>query len=342
MIECSGVCYFNTAEAVTGRLCHTDTARAAHSDIAQILLWNGKDELSDALLSSAVGVVFPNDISENAIKSASRLARFCRLPALGVDLPSGLSRDCIAILDSARSRLYVNPDLETINSYFGAHARECKPSTRALLETDRAVSISGTQYRGLVTQRQGDADEQKYYEHLCELADTNTGAELIAVANAADVDSFISDVRAIYRAGVWGRVSLLCTSVHTPKQADERVMMLHTVFRMLEGEGREFNGFIPKGLLVDAPLLLLSTPRHTVLDFFCVDFEKIRRLLTCSDDTGVGEAETVRYVEEFAKKAHGAALSLRGTESISKQTLSSLIENISPSSIYSKADRTKM
>ncbi len=334
MIECSGVCYFNTAEAVTGKLC--SSAKTGSSDTARILLWNGKDELSEALLSSAVGVVFPNDISENAKNTASRLAHFCRLPALGVTFPAELSSDSIAILDSSHAKLFVNPDLETINNYFGAHTRDKKPSIRYMLETSTAASVADTPYSGLVARAHHSLNEQKYYEYLCELADTNTGAELVACADASDTERFVADTRAIYRAGVWGRASLLCTSVFTPEHADELVMLLHKVFCMLEDENREFNGFIPKGILVDTPLLLLSKPKHSVIDFFCLDFEKLRYALCASNDTRIGEADTSRYIEEFAKKAHGARLSLRGTENVSKQTLSALFDNVSPRSIYTK------
>lgn len=336
MIECSGVCYFNTAEAVTGRLCAVGSARHSGTNVAQILIWDGKGDLGEALSSSAVGVVFPNDLSEHDRQRAARLAHFCRLPALGIDLPREIGANSIAILDSAGSKLYVNPDLETINSYFGVRARESAHRPRYLLETKHAVSISDTQFRGLVTGRQTGADEQGYYEHLCDLADTNTGAELVALADAADADAFVRDVRAIYRAGVWGRVSLLCTSVHTPTRAKECVLRLHDTFRALENEEREFNGFIRKGLLVDTPMLLFCEPMHSVVDFFCIDFEHVRHLASGSPDTAVGESETARYVEEFASLAQGSRIFLRGTRNVSKERLVSLLERVSVSGIYTK------
>ncbi|MBE6577496.1 MAG: hypothetical protein E7653_05100 [Ruminococcaceae bacterium] len=332
MIECSGVCYFKGAEAVTGRLCQS--GKPVSRDTAQILLWNGKDELSEAMLSSAVGVVFPNDLGESAIEKASRLAEFCRLPALGVNFSPALANDSIAILDSAHSKLYVNPDLETINCYFGAHTRQAKRNTNTLLETSGTVRVADTTHCGLVAGRTHELDEQKYYEYLCELADTNTGAELVACANACDSDRFISDTRAIYRAGVWGKFSLLCTCVCTPEHADELVMLLHKVFCMLEDEGREFNGFIPKGILVDTPLLLLSKPKHSVIDFFCLDFERLRKGLSASQDPRVGETDTARYIEEFAKKARGARISLRGTDNARPNVLSELLETVAPHRIY--------
>jgi hypothetical protein len=324
MIECSGVCYYNTAEAVTGRLCETAKARLSSSDSAQILFWDGKDELSDTLLSSAVGVVFPSDLPSSAIDKASRLARTCHLPALGVSLSAGIPKNGIAILDASLSKLFVDPDLDTINAYFGAHKRERK-RWRRMLETTDIVSLSGTPYCGVVARLRRDSNEQKHYELLCEIADANTGAELVACADSADPDSFSDEVRAIYRAGVWGRFSLLITA-RTPDELDNRVYLMHKAFSMLQAERREFNGFIPKGLLVDTPLVLLSSPRTDALDFFCFDFEKLRRLLASSLTPSVGENDTIRYIVDFVKRVPNARISLRGLEYASEQALAELMD----------------
>ena len=50
-------------------------------------------------------------------------------------------------------------------------------------------------------------------------------------------------------------------------------------FRELLEENHEFNGFIPKGILVDTPFALLSKIPTEGFDFLCYDVEKISVLM---------------------------------------------------------------
>jgi hypothetical protein len=338
MLECSGTSFFTVPDAVTGRLCLADKMRGGTDEGAKILLWNGTSELSDSLLSAAVGIVFTENVVGDALTHAQRLAEFRRLPSLY--LKNGISaplRNSIAILDSSSHRLFVDPDLETINTYFGARSRKKPTALSMILETNAPLSARERTHNGISISGAlpNDASEDICYEYLCDVADVSMGTEIIATADMRDTEAFVRRVRAIYRAGVWGRFSLLCTSVSTPEMTNACISLLHEVFCMLDREAREFNGFIPKGILIDTPLMLLSAPKDKMLDFFVLDYERLRYLLTSCAAACVGESETARYLIDFADKTHNAKVFIRGLSSATNKTLDTLLNTDLFHGIYS-------
>ncbi|MBQ9112036.1 MAG: hypothetical protein IJY08_00470 [Clostridia bacterium] len=342
MIECSGKTFFSSADAVTGRLWRIGKGDGVSSDMAKILLWDGSAELSDALLRTAVGVVFPMGISDDELKRASRLAEFRRLPAIrincGLDGILGDACEKIAILDSERKKLYINPDLETINSFFGVKARKPPKNISVLSEYSDAPLPDG--FDGLIVGKALPtlAGEDEAYEYFCDIADKNMGLSIVATADLGSDDehgdSFISRVRAIYRAGVWGRFSLLCTSVNTPDRADTCISLMHKAFCGLDSEGREFNGFIPKGIAISTPLMLLSRPKHRIIDFFCMDFARLRRLMTDSRDIQTGDVATAEYISAFAREAATSKITLRSGGALTPEALRRLTADDTVSQIY--------
>ena len=333
MIEYCGKTFFSSADVVTGRLWTMGRDEGETSDVAKILLWTNETDMSDRLLRSAVGIVFPDGISEEELRRASRSAEFRHLPAIRLNCPSDsiltALNERIAILDSGHKRLYVDPDLETINSFFGARAKKVPRELSILSEVCHFPLPDGCD--GLVVGQQLSADtsEDEAYEYFCEIADKNTGMSIVAVAefshNSTDsADSFISRVRAIYRAGIWGRFSLLCTSVHTPAHADSCIALMHKAFCQLDREQREFNGFIPKGITISTPLMLLSRPKHRMIDFFCIDYPRLRTLMTDTIHTDVGADETAKYISAFIREASTAKIALRSKGTLTSNIIDSL------------------
>ena len=130
--------------------------------------------------------------------------------------------------------------------------------------------------------------EDEAYERLCEVADASVGMPITAVlrfdgAPGEREQTFRSRVRAVYRASVWGQFSLLCAGAAIPEHVHSISEALRDAFCELEIEGREFNGFIKKGILIDTPLLLYRFPLHAKFDFLCIDPERICTMCTGKD-----------------------------------------------------------
>lgn len=160
--------------------------------------------------------------------------------------------------------------------------------------------------------------EDKSYEYFCNVADTFIGSPITAVArfasNYPDYSSlFRSRIRAVYRSSVWGQFSLLCEGISTPDELSECSSILKEAFCELEGEGREFNGFIEKGICIDTPMALYNIPDHLRFDFLCFDFKRLLYLCTGIKDSDIGAKELAshiisicsdRRISEIAVKAY--------------------------------------
>lgn len=344
MIELSGKNLSKAMEAVTGRMYRAEQAERAPSNSAAIVFWSGEHELDDGALRNAVGLLLPSALDAEKLRHAVRLAEFRHIPTLG--LSQCLSDDAftaakIAILDAYTQKLYVNPDLETVTCFFKTSTRKKAHSVSLTVELPPSADELPHGCNGVLVDAELDSTtgETEAYEYFCDVAERFTGTQLVAVADlSSGSDCFISRVRAIYRAGVWGRYSLLCKGVKTPENATRCISFIHQAFRLLDEEEREFNGFIPKGILIDTPLILLSAPTCRMLDFFVIDFDAVRYALCQSRIPQDGCEQTVKYTSAFAKSAGPASIALKSAPCTDDATLRLLIEQAGVSEIFTKVD----
>ncbi len=325
MCECVGEAVSASGEPVTGRLRSAGKYACEVTSAATILLWDGKEKIDEALLTDAVGVVFSSGLDGESRRRITLLSRFCRMPALCVcgedveQLDRGGAR--VAILDPVQQRLYVDPDLETISCYFSARPRYGNRSPDLLL---RGGWRTDTVCDGFVVgdELSEDADEDAAYDFFCEVADRNTGARLVAtVPCGTDGERAKSRIRAVYRAGVWGRFSLLCTGISGTEGTERCLSLIHAAFRELDREGREFNGFMPKGITVHTPLMLLTPPRHRFFDLFCLDYPSLMRGFTGSEDGGAGAGQVIEYMKRFADGAGNARISVSAHTAVPRRLM---------------------
>ena len=312
MFECAGESAVPSAEVVTGRLVRACCVRAGGKSGATILLCEGAEEIDEIQLSEAVGVVFFAGMDGDNRRRIQRMARLFGLPALCVSERDGALLCCggqIAILDCAQQRLYVDPDIETVGRYFSAGASASRSRPELLLKGFGASELSCDGYV-VGEELPSELGEQEAYEYFCGVADGSTGMRLVAsVSCAMDGERLKSRIRAVYRAGVWGRFSLLCTGICVPEETDRCLSFIHGAFCELDRERREFNGFMPKGMAVHTPIMLLSPPRHRFFDFFCLDYRSLLVGFTGrKSDTPSGVL--TEYIQRFADGAGNARIGI--------------------------------
>ncbi|MBO5938114.1 MAG: hypothetical protein J6Q82_01255 [Clostridia bacterium] len=115
--------------------------------------------------------------------------------------------------------------------------------------------------------------EEALYQSLRELTEQDTERKVATIVRNRE------EIKAAYRAAVYGEISLLFGDIFTGEDAEQAKSTAHLAFRELLEEKHEFNGFIPKGILIDTPLALLSQIPTDGIDFFCYDIEKLSILL---------------------------------------------------------------
>lgn len=263
MIECFGRIFSGGGECVTGRICVAGEQSAEEMRMAKILFFDGNTDPKELIGGDTVGIMVAGEACKETVMRMG-----CSAPVFVMDegtaelLPYILHR--IAILDCPGQRLYVDPSIEVIKRYFGCLSALPPKKIPWLSIHDKAKGSEG-----IVACVEGD--EESVYDGLCELADRFAGTRI--VARISSCERLLEQVRGVLRAAVWGRISVTYDA-RTPAFADKYMEISHTAYRSLEKEGREFNGFIPKGIWIGTPMLLLSQPNRYA-DFFVLDGKKI-------------------------------------------------------------------
>lgn len=121
--------------------------------------------------------------------------------------------------------------------------------------------------------------EEPLYERIRSLAEETPEREIGILVQSDFKEATETQIKAIFRAAVYGELFLVFGDVFTNEDAELAKDCANRAFRSLLEEGREFNGFIPKGILVDTPLALLSHISEQGFDFFCIDEKRLIRLL---------------------------------------------------------------
>ena len=308
VVEYSGNTVFGNGEVVTGRICDSNNARSeALSGGARIVWWNGVDRVSELVMRTAVGLIAPAEYAWRACAIALAYA----VPVMCMTVTAVSSTafiGAVAILDTAKQRLYVDPDVDMISSVLvGDMARAPRRLTRLAMTDSTLLPES---FDGLVMDCNGeDADAE--YRRLCDVSDANTGARIVATVRFDGGSAeFCRRVSNVFRAGVWGRFSLLCSGVYTPSGWRACALAIHSVFRELDVSGREFNGFIPRGIVIDTPRLLLDVVLMGELDLYCFDVDALIRRFCGPRADAEGERLIYAHIKELCRHQESARAAL--------------------------------
>lgn len=198
----------------------------------------------------------------------------------------------IALIDPRASRLLIDPDLETLSEY---------------AKVERA-SITGAGAKKGVLRSASELSLREggdIFEGMLELIEYNcTGSLCISLEVArGSVEKLREEAEAIFRAAVYGDISVMLTGFRAPQEVSEANSLLHSVFCELEAEGREVNGCVARGILIDAPIWLGERQRLGGRDFICFDFDLITsRLLGSKTGCALDSAQTdslCRFWEDY-------------------------------------------
>ena len=120
--------------------------------------------------------------------------------------------------------------------------------------------------------------EESLFEAYRDTAELAFGVPITVIA---EYDSFFAErIRAILRAAVYGRFSLLVRGILCETDLKNALSEINRVFCELETDGREFNGYIRRGICIDSPMMLRQTLSADGIDLFVIDAERLLSLMT--------------------------------------------------------------
>ena len=91
-------------------------------------------------------------------------------------------------------------------------------------------------------------------------------------------EQFLDRLRQIYLHGIFGRFSILVKGVFSEKDWEQALSLCYRSFCELSEENREFNGYLPRGILIDCPMCLCWDSLPTCADFYCLDYHRLCKL----------------------------------------------------------------
>jgi len=279
-----GKCQHNADDiAVIGRIVSYDRSSELSGKEAALIVVEDNSGIPDDL--KAVGIIA---LCHNSITSHCPVISLSHLP-----------KDCegkIALLDPAAGALFVSPDITTVNQYKSVIGCPIRKKAPLRLPCGKAIRILSVPRGIWEVPREGDGYlidiedmiftgedlEERLYEAYRDSAEKSVGVSIIAKINS--VEYRYEQIRALMRGGVYGSFSVLFGGILTISDADKALTYLRRAYCELELEGREFNGYLPRGLYIDTPYLLSISEEIRGFDFFVYDTEKILRLMTGRDN----------------------------------------------------------
>lgn len=228
--------------------------------IGEATLWVGTSPPA-ALPADTVGLILIGNTSRGADALSLPLPVF-HLPSLPED-----SHGCVALLDPESSTLSVRPDLPSIGN---CSERMRSEPTREPFETRTLPRLSATEISpfsecdGLLI----DANAMSLWEE-CFTDSEPFSLTLLTDANEATETA----IKQLYTFGILGSPSLLLRGIRTPAEWQRALRLCYRCLGDLWRDGREFNGYLPRGLMIDTPMALYREHRFWGCDFLCVDYD---------------------------------------------------------------------
>ena len=215
------------------------------------------------------------------------------VPCIVLDFDESLNKSCknkVALIDAERGTLTIDPSIETINFY---SAKKQKNSYYLPCDV------------GYALQKEDGGIRMLDFEHflvpssfICEGGDLFENAvllweercpELLVVDMPIPKDSegafgeFEEHIEELFCASLYGSFALALSDFSCEEEISRSIKILQKSFCLLEAEGREFNGYIPRGLIFSSPLWLMRSSPVSNPDFIILDFDKLLPALFSMD-----------------------------------------------------------
>jgi len=186
------------------------------------------------------------------------------------DAPSHLYRQegKVALLDARRNVLIVDPCLETLNRYPRISVERSEAGEPRLIKEKNKS-------RYLLEAPPGS----ELFEFLRDTSE-RLGAPPITLMlsvprSRRDEDAFCEGVEALFRAAVYGDLSVMLKGHITDSELSYSFSLMHKVFCRLQQEEREFNGYLKKGFLISSPADIMRRAHTHRPDFLCFDIDSL-------------------------------------------------------------------
>ena len=301
-----GVSGYNGTAVAVGRIFDAESMRTERGRCIMCIRVSPDGELLDSISQR-------DDVAGIAVCARALSAALMELMMLRAipyiilkELDVTALEGCVALLDTERGALIADPDIDTLRRYSAlgraeraaesdpCESAEWESGGRGVIVDARRIETVGDMRGALIA----------LSELLC---GRRISVRLETPQGRAEEESFCRRIEAVYLAAVYGSMSLELCGYTGAADIERAAELAHRVFCELESAGREFNGYIRKGLLIDRPVWLLRPTPFPRADHITLDLDRIIAGLVGEGHGRLGEerAEAVyslwdRYFSRFA------------------------------------------
>jgi hypothetical protein len=236
----------------------------------------------------AAGVIIPR-----RIRSASLLAD---IPCFLIDgeLSESSLDGRVAMIDLSRACLMIDPDFETLERY--TRQNEC---TDPFFKIRKGRLYSADELSG--------ATEGDMLENILSLIEENSPRGLcisLDLSRYAE-ERFEAQAEALFRAAVYGEISMMFSKFRSSEEIRRGTEKIYSVFCELEKQGREINGCVARGFLIDSPIWLFERRMFGKSDFICFDFDRLSAgLLGVPESSALSDGNAADTLCRFWENYH--------------------------------------
>lgn len=268
------------AETVIGRISFFDEGYTEGS----VLLLYGDEQIERAslLLRPPIAIVVV------CCGEGESFGDLCTLgvPCMMLEWEESLGRGCknkVALIDTERGIFTLDPSIDTINFYSKDKSKDSArgvPCAEGRRIRHRGEGIHGADFEHFLVSSEIICEGGGFFESAVALWEERC-PELMTVemrvpdGSESSAHRFSEQVEELFRASLYGSFALAVSDFFCEEELCRALKLLHKAFCVLEAEGREFNGYIPRGLIFSSPLWLARPCPVTNPDFIIFDLDSL-------------------------------------------------------------------
>ena len=208
------------------------------------------------------------------------------VPCMVLEWDEALGRGCknkVALIDIERGILALDPSIDTLNFY--TDEKRKRPTNFVTCAVGQCLNsyaerACGGEYEHFWVFSETVREGGSFFESAIALWEERCPELLTVVMRVPDgVESsahrFSEQVEELFRASLYGSFALAISDFFCEEELGRALKLLHKAFCVLEAEGREFNGYIPRGLVFSSPLWLFRPCPVTNPDFIIFDLDSL-------------------------------------------------------------------
>ena len=213
----------------------------------------------------------------------------------------------IALIDTERGILTLDPSIDTLNFYSAEKLK--RPRNQLFCPIgytfqNRKESLKRLEFEYFLAASELICNDGNFFESAVALWE-ETCSELFVIDMKVpkecegDAREFSEQVEALFCASLYGSFALALSDFDCEEEISHAIKLLHKAFCLLEAEGREFNGYIPRGIVFSSALWLMRPSPVTNPDFIIFDLDKLLPSLFSLDSAQIIKKEKLLKKELF-------------------------------------------